>query len=166
MKKYMKIFWTQNQNPNEPNTLIIDGAMDQYKGLPEQEEAMAKLNELKEWGCDPAITEDRGEGKKFNPWFNMAIKAGEGIIIRSCFKNKDDAGNLIPYMYFSSKASAKSAIEDLKQYSSMVNRALDIDEITMAVDEIRKYPKKQLITILLIMAALATVGLVYVNVWG
>lgn len=37
---------------------------------------------------------------------------------------------------------AKSAIEDLKQYSSMVNRALDIAEITMAVDEIRKYPKK------------------------
>ncbi len=85
MRKYMKIFWTQNQNPNEPSTLIIDGAMDQYKGLPEQEEAMAKLNELKEWGCDPAISEDRGEGKKFNPWFNMAIKAGDGIIIRSCF---------------------------------------------------------------------------------
>lgn len=66
MKQYMKIFWTQNQNPNEPSTLIIDGAMDQYKGLPEQEEAMAKLNELKECGCDPAITEDRSEGKGRN----------------------------------------------------------------------------------------------------
>lgn len=164
MKKCMKIFWTQNQNPNEPNTLIIDGAMDQYKGLPEQEEAMAKLNELKEWGCDPAITEDRGEGKKFNPWFNMAIKAGEGIIIRSCFKNKDDVGILIPYMYFSSKASAKSAIEDLKQYSSMVNRTLDIDEITMAVDEIKKYPRKLLKIILLIIAVVATIGLVYENI--
>lgn len=164
MKKCMKIFWTQNQNPNEPSTLIINGAMDQYKGLPEQEEAMAKLNELKEWGCDPAITEDRGEGKKFNPWFNMAIKAGEGIVIRSCFKNKDDVGNLIPYMYFSSKASAKSAIEDLKQYSSMVNRTLDIDEITMAVDEIKKYPRKLLKIILLIIAVVATIGLVYENI--
>lgn len=163
MRKYMKIFWTQNQNPNEPSTLIIDGAMDQYKGLPEQEEAMAKLNELKEWGCDPAVTEDRGEGKKFNPWFNMAIKAGEGIVIRSCFNTKDDAGNMIPYIFFSSNLSTESAIEDLKQYSSMLNRSLDTDEISMAVDEIRKYPKKQLITILLIMAALATVGLVYVN---
>ncbi len=69
-------------------------------------------------------------------------------------------------MFFSSKTSAKSAIEDLKQYSSMVNKTLDTEEISMAVDEIRKYPKKLLKIILLIIAVLATVGLVYVNVWG
>lgn len=160
----MKIFWTQNQNPSEPSTLIIDGAMDSYKGLPAQEEAITKLKELKEWGCDPAISEDRGKGKKFNPWFNIAIKAGEGIVIRSCFKNKDDAGNFIPYMFFSSKTSAKSAIEDLKQYSSMVNRTLDIDEISIAIDEIKKYPRKLLKIILLIIAVVASIGLLYENI--
>lgn len=139
----MKIFWTQNQNPNVPSTIIVDGVMDSFKDLPEQNMAMTKFNELRSWGCDPAVSENRGDNKKFKNWFSLSIRQNEGIFIRSCFKTKDDAGRLMPYMYYSSSPLIEEAIEDLKKYSSMVQKELDIEEIVSGYDEVLKYPKKK-----------------------
>lgn len=104
---------------------------------------MTKFNELRSWGCDPAVSENRGDNKKFKNWFSLSIRQNEGIFIRSCFKTKDDAGRLMPYMYYSSSPLIEEAIEDLKKYSSMVQKELDIEEIVSGYDEILKYPKKK-----------------------
>lgn len=115
---------------------------DYFRDLPEQNKAMTKFNELRSWGCDPAVSENRGDNKKFKNWFSLSIRQNEGIFIRSCFKTKDDAGRLMPYMYYSSSPLIEEAIEDLNKYSSMVQKELDIEEIAMGYDEILKYPKK------------------------
>lgn len=156
----MKIFWTQNQNPNVPSTIIIDGVMDSFRDLPEQNMAMTKFNDLRSWGCDPAVSENRGENKKFKNWFSLAIRPNEGIYIRSCFKTKDDAGRLMPYMYYSSSSSIEDSIVDLKKYSSMVQKELDIEEIAWGYVEILNYPKKKMIKkALLIIIGLIAFGL-------
>lgn len=154
----MKIFWTQNQNPNVPSTIIVDGVMDSFKDLPEQNMAMTKFNELRSWGCDPAVSENRGDNKKFKNWFSLSIRQNEGIFIRSCFKTKDDAGRLMPYMYYSSSPLIEEAIEDLKKYSSMVQKELDIEEIVSGYDEILKYPKKKMMNrgLLIIIGLIAS----------
>lgn len=122
---------------------------------------MTKFNELRSWGCDPAVSENRGDNKKFKNWFSLSIRQNEGIFIRSCFKTKDDAGRLMPYMYYSSSPLIEEAIEDLKKYSSMVQKELDVEEIDMGYDEILKYPKKMMNKGLLIIIGLIASCLLY-----
>lgn len=132
-----KIFWTPATVPSKPATIIIDGQLAEYAGKEEQNLALVKFGEVRQWPCEKAISEQKGDGSKFSKDLFIAIKP-EGIAIRSSFPvNGSERPH--PYMYYTDNTDLAEAIDDLKNYAAQTQHEFNTEELEAAALEIAIY---------------------------
>ncbi|MBR6042534.1 MAG: hypothetical protein IKP37_07880 [Paludibacteraceae bacterium] len=132
-----KIFWTPATDPSKPATIIIDGQLAEYTGKEEQNLAMVKFGEVRQWPCEKAISEQKGDGRKFSKDLFIAVKP-EGIAIRSTF-SANDSGRPHPYMYYTDSTDLAEAVDDLKSYAAQTQHKFNTEELETAALEIAIY---------------------------
>ena len=117
-----KIFWTPATDPSKPATIIIDGQLAEYTGKEEQNLAMVKFGEVRQWPCEKAISEQKGDGRKFSKDLFIAVKPADiiekltdsekslaGAIKKQTPKDKIKVYDLGEYKIFACIADKKSS---------------------------------------------------------
>lgn len=132
-----KIFWTPNTDATKPAILVIDGTIAEYTGKEEQNLAMVKVGEVRQWPCEKAISEQKGPDKKFNNSLYISIQK-EGIAIRSSFV-ATGSDRPHPFIYFNSENNLAKAIEDLKHNAEQTQHTLNVEELELAIEELATY---------------------------
>lgn len=135
-----KLFWAPQADASQPATFVIDGLCSTAAGTDEQNQAMVKFGEARQWPCEKAITEQQGKDGKFAKSLQIAIRK-EGISIRSNLLAAA-GGRALPYMFFTTCTDLSTAIADLKQYAKQCQAELNTEELELAATEIANYQAK------------------------
>lgn len=133
-----KIFWTSR--PTSPATFIINGQIEEYTGKEEQNLAMVKLGEVRQWPCEKAISEQKGEGGKFGKDLYISVRH-EGIAIRSSIPVSGDRAQ--PYIFYTSGTDLAEAVKDLKKNAEQIQVEINTEELDTAAKEIACYQQQE-----------------------
>lgn len=124
---------------NGHDMLVIDSVLSEYKGFPEQVEAMERVNDQEEKRNCFLL-------KKFSigttPSLSIRIgKKTRNVYIESHFQTRDDKGRLIPFSFWmSSEKTSQIVIDKLKASSKMANMQLNPNDINAIEKSLRLYP--------------------------
>ncbi|MDO4526087.1 MAG: hypothetical protein Q4B61_12245 [Bacteroidales bacterium] len=135
------IFWTQNESPLIPNTLIIDGTRSEFEGNKLQNEAMKILGSTSDWKVIDYV----------NSSLKVKFKDDEGYLISSCFTDVDEAGRPMPFMFYSNATDFLSVVDELRDHFKHLNRTYNWSELDRAncdriISDIEKHKRKARIT--------------------
>ena len=136
------IFWTQNESPLIPSTLIIDGSRSEYKGDNLQNEAMKILKSASNW----ELIEFTDSPLK------IKFKEDEGYLISSCFTGADEEGRPMPFMFYSRNLDFFYVVEELKDVlKQLINRTYNWSQLdgticARIICDIEKHKRKARIT--------------------
>lgn len=116
------ILWIQNETPKEQNTYIIDGVISTYNATKDQEDAMDILVRAHEWDqMYKNIIKELIKRHKVCSAF-VWYQSKEGIMIKSCHQERDEANRLMPFMFYTNSVDIDEAIPKLKDYSEKAGR--------------------------------------------
>jgi hypothetical protein len=149
-----RLFWTQNENPNVPNTFITtDGeilTLDQ-----DENEGADLFSELISY---------QESSMKIYKSRNLLISKHpiKGFFISSNFSEKDDFDRNMGFMFFTEHTDRKDVISDLLFFSNIVSRNLTDKDLT---DLNRKLPhdsnRKQILKLIIAAIAVLTAYLIW-----
>ncbi len=118
------ILYTQNESPNQRNTIIIDGnlysdltsgiASDAFKSINKKSDEEGN----KVWIIKKLIACGKIESKNFK-----FFKDSSGIFIKACFQEKDELGRNMPFMFYAKTTDTKEAYQILCDYASKIKRS-------------------------------------------
>lgn len=143
-----RLFWTQNENPSIPNTLITpDGEI--LKLDREENEGSDLFEELLQYQESSFKIFESG---------NLLIKkhATKGYFISSNFFEKDDSDRNMGFMFFTENTEKNLVIADLLFFSNKIRRSLTDKDLQNINEKIpyRLANEKILIIIIAIIAIL------------
>lgn len=127
------IMWIQNESPEIPNTIIIDGEI--CKDDIQRQKAFDRLLEINQkLTLSPEkrnFLYRRYREKEFSRQANYRILS-PGIYLQGCFLNVDHDGRRLPYMYYNQKmTNISDAIIELKDLSKIVGRECNQEELNI-----------------------------------
>lgn len=135
------IFWTQNESPLIPNTLIIDGTRSEFEGNKLQNEAMKILGSTLDWKVVDSI----------NSSLKVRFKDDEGYLITSCFEDTDEKGRSMVFKFYSKTLDFFVVVEELKEVLKQLDRTYNWSQLDRAncdriISDIEKHKRKARIT--------------------
>jgi len=141
------ILWTQNETPTKPNTFVIDGAVSQYCGRPDQDEAMRSLTmgpQSKQ--CENLEYSNARQQLGLSSNFMINVPFVNGIFIQGLYKERDESGRQMPYMFLTTETNdLASTIIKLREYSALVGKTLvetDLEQIPYLIEILSNQKKK------------------------
>jgi hypothetical protein len=142
------ILYTQNESATKRNTIIVDGIV--YPVVDESlRDAFRYINKRAEERSNRKnrIEKFKKQGKISSKNF-MYLNDSKGIFIKSCFKEKDDLGRNMPFLFCTDTKDVNEAKKILKEYASMINRSCFENELEslVEIDKHRFSLKAKLIT--------------------
>lgn len=147
--------WSQAASPEEPNYFIIDGKMSRYSGSASQNEAMEFMSSF-----DQQFEVSHCEGDNTSLSFYVKSNTEKNLWqLSGNFKEKDEAGRSLVYVYTTRQSEYENMIDNLKRYSKMLNLSLYETDVDMFMSFfIKNNRKKDLIPILIFLGAV--IGLI------
>lgn len=143
MDKYT-LFWSQNVNPNTPNTIGIDGEIYFYKPDPELDEAVLFLMD----SCwDKLFKKTVSFSKICNDYdvpdnFILIWDKEKGLLIQSVFQNRDESGRPLTFRLWCRRVSISVACESLQKYAELSGKKLRDNEVNNIINITNKINEK------------------------
>ncbi len=154
----VRLFWTQNENPNIPNTLI--STKGEIITLDKQEnEGNELFNKLLDYQEASKTVYHSG---------NLFIKKyfEGGYFISSNFSEKDDSNRRMGFMFFTQNSKKEDVINDLLFFSKLIQRNLtdqDKASISKELSEDINRKKKQIVKLIIAVIAILTIYVIWKN---
>lgn len=125
------IFWTQNADINEPNSVYIDGQSDKSYSQEEVDNAFDKISKY-QLDEDFAYTNFQDVCKKYNlpRNFKFFVDIKRGSFLQATFIEKDDYGRPMPFMIWVDNANPRSLIKELTAYSQLCGKTIEESSIS------------------------------------
>lgn len=125
------IFWTQNADINEPNSVYIDGKSHNSYSKEEIDCAFDKISKY-QLDEDFAYTNFQDLCKKYNlpRNFKFFVDIKRGSFLQATFNEKDDYGRPMPFMVWVDGANPRGLIKELKAYSELCGKTIDESNIS------------------------------------
>lgn len=125
------IFWTQNADINEPNSVYIDGKSNNSCSQEEIDNAFDMISryQLEE---DFAYTNFQDVCKKYNlpRNFKFFVDIKRGSFLQATFNEKDNYGRPMPFMIWVDNANPRRLIKELTAYSELCGKTIDKSSIS------------------------------------
>lgn len=127
------ILWTQNESPDIPDTILIDGKV--CNNLTDSQKAFNQLNmynnNLTLSPHDRDKLKRKYETLSVSRQLNFKVYS-RGVYIQGCFMETDKVGRKLPYMFldFTSK-SVEEAAKTLKCQAEKMGRNTNQEEISL-----------------------------------
>lgn len=152
--------WSQAASREEPDLFVIDGELSHYSGNVLQNKAMEFMSSL---------------GKKYDIRHSESDSTSLAFYIKSNkekklwqlsgnFKEKDEVGRNLVYVFTTKQSEFEKIIETLKRYSEMLNLSLyetDVEKFRLFF--LKNKRKKKLIPILIVLITLIGLILAFCN---
>lgn len=124
------LFWAQNETPNIPNSIGINGKIFAYKPDPLLDKAVATL-------MNNTLTESFKKGLFKRICSNYDVPANfilvcsdeDGLLIQSVFQNLDEGGTPLTYRLWCNTTKPEVVCELLKNYAKLLGRTLRDNEL-------------------------------------
>ena len=117
------ILWTQNEEVHIPDTFVINETISPATNSTVQKNAFSELTKAsKNLALSPKSRRKLHQKYGTSEQMNFSIK-GNRCFIQGSFKEKDNRGRNMPYMFLASDCSnIENAIEALLRNSALINR--------------------------------------------
>lgn len=127
------ILWSQGATPTENSVFVIDGKMNRDRGSDSNQLAYNKLIQMSEQpAIHPKLVQMLHEKNYVTSrQLMIAHKKGDGIFFKSVYKNLDESGRHVAYMFYCKTNDINHAYQVFQQYSSMADRVVVDDEEKM-----------------------------------
>lgn len=157
------LFWAQNETPNIPNSIGINGKIFAYKPEPFLDKAVAAL-------MNNPMTESFKKGlfkkicSKYDVPANFILVCSDddGLLIQSVFQNVDEGGTPLTFRLWCNTTKSEIVCELLKDYAKILGRTLrdnELENISSILKEIKvektERRKKKLFGIFLFVSIIA-----------
>lgn len=175
METFGNYMWVQNESANSKDTFIINGNISQYEGNDEQDKAFGKMQKIRELAQRRAVfasgfknfVKEISNYKVKNPDRNISDsfqcyqdKKNESTLIYSCHANKDYDGRNMPFIFLSYTLDINKVCDKLKEYSSLIGRECNDDEIDMLKEIVKKNDYKFLIVLITILIIISIIWII------
>lgn len=177
METFGNYMWVQNESANSKDTFIINGNVSQYEGNSEQDKIFGRMQKMRELArrkmrfgfhfknfCkDILIYKDEHSEKIISDGFQCyQFQDGENkrTLILSCHTNKDENGRNMPFIFLSNTLDINKVCEKLKEYSSLIGRDCNDNEIEMLKEIVKKNDSKFLIVLITILIIISIVWII------
>ncbi len=124
------IFWTQNADINESNSVYIDGKSHDSYSKEDIDNAFDKISKY-QLDEDFAFTNFQDVCKKYNlpRNFKFFVDVKRGSFLQATFNEKDDYGRPMPFMIWVDNADPRSLIKELRVYSQICGKTIEESSI-------------------------------------
>lgn len=152
----MKLFWTQNENPNISDTLIdTNGIIIELEA--DDNDGSVLFNELLDY---------QETSKPVYKSGNVSIKKhlSGGYFISSNFSNKDDIGRPMAFMFFTQNKSKEKIISDLLFFCNLIQRSItnqDRVNIDKALSKDTNINNKQIVKFIAVAIAVLIIYMLW-----
>jgi len=120
------IFWTQNADINEMNSVYIDGKSSREFSKSEVDAAFQKITQF-QLDEDFAYVDFQNVCTKFNlpKNFKFFVDSKRGSLLQATFVERDNYGRPMPFMIWTKSANPKYTIRELITYAAICGKTLD-----------------------------------------
>lgn len=126
------ILYAQNESANKKNTIIIDGEIFSEINEGNASAAFKFINKKSgEEGNFAWLVEQLKKRGKISSRNFKFIKDSSGIFIKACFKEKDELGRNMPFLFYTDTTEINRACDILNEYASKISRTCFDNEIKM-----------------------------------
>lgn len=124
------IFWTQNADINEPNSVYIDGKSHSSYSKEETDSAFDKISKY-QLDEDFAYINFQDVCKRYNlpRNFKLFVDIKRGSFLQATFNERDDYGRPMPFMIWVDNANPRKLIKELSAYSKLCGKTIDESSI-------------------------------------
>ena len=133
------ILYTQNESATKSNTIVVDGMSYNDMNTGVAQEALRFVNKKSSLKGDYVrilnILKRMGKVKSQNLQFK---KDDDGVFIKACFKERDELGRKMPFLYYCKTANMLDACKQLIASAKELNRTCYENDIN-ALLNISKY---------------------------
>lgn len=128
----------QSAHVNGHDVLVIDSVLSEYKGTPEQVEAMKIIND-QEGKRNYFVLKKLAEG--FTPSLSIRVgKESGNVYVDSHFLSIDDKGRRIPFSFWMESKEPKAVVEKLKTASKIANMQINPSDLNAIEKSLKFYP--------------------------
>lgn len=130
MKAYL---WTQGETPISPAIFVLNGDMQVADGSRAQEDAFSHMLEsTRRKQLSPSLLHVL---KQYLPisssQWKVTYRSGEGIGFQSVFRDTDEVGRALPFIFWCDTDDWDVAGDILQKYARLVNRSFAPEDLQM-----------------------------------
>lgn len=159
------IFWTQNADINEPNSVYIDGKSQSSYSTEEIDYAFDKISKY-QLDEDFAYTNFQDVCKKYDlpRNFKFFVDIKRGSFLQATFNEKDDYGRPMPFMIWGDNANPHNLIRELSIYSQLCGKTINETSLLNYVKAWKDINRKPLVFGRLIAIAIFIIVIIILTI--